>query len=237
MTKQGPSSSQSAQGFDGALPAGGFFSFVTGLGLVLSLIFGGVMGAVAQQTAPLDAQRSNVTALEGAVANDTVGNAIARIGLIDLDGVLRASAGVARVRELLDEQRLGFQREFAERETALQEAERKLVAQRAELDEEEFARRLADFEASVTQIQKEIQYRREAIDVAFQEAQSKLRSLAIQIVTELAQERQLDLVLFRESALIFLPDLNLSDEVLRRLDERTKNARIEVTVNPAGTTE
>ena len=158
-----------------------------------------------------------------------------RIGLIDLDGVLRASAGAARVRAVLDEQRREFQREFAAREAALQEAERKLVAQREELAEAEFASQLAEFEASVTQIQKEIQYRREAIDVAFQDAQSKLRDLAIQIVTDLAQERKLDLVLVRESALIFLPSLNLSDEVLRRLDERTKNARIEVTVSPVGT--
>ena len=160
-----------------------------------------------------------------------------RIGLIDLDGVLRASEGAARVRNLLDEQRRGFQREFAAREAALQDTERNLVAQRDQIDEAEFARQLAEFEASVTQIQKEIQYRREAIDIAFQEAQSKLRNLAMQIVTELAQERKLDLVLVRESALIFLPSLNLSDEVLRRLDERTKNARIEVTVSPVGTDE
>ena len=160
---------------------------------------------------------------------------VERIGLIDLDGVLRASEGTARVRDLLDRQRREFQREFAAREAGLQETERKLVAQREELDEAEFARQLAEFEASVTQIQKEIQYRREAIDVAFQDAQSRLRDLAIQIVTELAQEKKLDLVLVRESALIFLPSLNLSDEVLRRLDERTRDARIEVTVSPVGT--
>lgn len=237
MTRQGPSSSRSAQGSDSALSSGGFLAFLTGIVLVLSLTFGDVIAASAQQPGQSGADLPNAAAVDRAVADNTARNAIARIGLIDLDGVLRASAGAARVRELLDEQRLEFQREFAARETALQEAERKLVAKRAELDEAEFARRLADFEASVTQIQKEIQYRREAIDVAFQEAQSKLRGLAIQIVTDLAQERQLDLVLFRESALIFLPDLNLSDEVLRRLDERTKNARIEVTVSPAVTKE
>jgi outer membrane protein len=215
------------------LHANGLLALVTCFGLGLGIIFGGVIQVHAQQAVQSGADRPDAVAVDGSAAN----NAIARIGLIDLDGVLRASAGAARVRELLDEQRVEFQREFAARETALQEAERQLVAQRDELDEAEFARRLADFEASVTQIQKEIQYRREAIDVAFQEAQSRLRSLAIQIVTDLAKERKLDLVLFRESALIFLPSLNLSDEVLRRLDERTKNARIEVTVSPADTKE
>lgn len=233
MTRQGPSSSRSGQGSRSAFHANGLLALVTCFGLGLGIIFGGVIQVHAQQAAQSGADRPDAVAVDGSAAN----NAIARIGLIDLDGVLRASAGAARVRELLDEQRVEFQREFAARETALQEAERQLVAQRDELDEAEFARRLADFEASVTQIQKEIQYRREAIDVAFQEAQSRLRSLAIQIVTDLAKERKLDLVLFRESALIFLPSLNLSDEVLRRLDERTKNARIEVTVSPADTKE
>ena len=41
---------------------------------------------------------------------------------------------------------------------------------------------------------------------------------------------KLDLVLNRDSSLIFLPRLNISDEVLIRLNERTKNARIEIEV-------
>ncbi len=230
MTRQGPSSSPSGHGSDSACYAGRCLAFLASFSIGVSLLLGGVPAA-AQQDGNQGADASD-SVYEGAADMS-----IDRIGLIDLDGVLRASEGAARVRDLLDEQRREFQREFAAREAALQETERKLVAQRDELDEAEFARQLADFEASVTQIQKEIQYRREAIDVAFQEAQSRLRNLAMQIVTELAQEKKLDLVLVRESALIFLPSLNLSDEVLRRLDERTKDARIEVTVSPVGTDE
>lgn len=230
MTRHKPSSSPSGHGSDSACYASRCLAFLASFSIGVSLLLGGVPAA-AQQDGNQGADASD-SVYEGAADMS-----IDRIGLIDLDGVLRASEGAARVRDLLDEQRREFQREFAAREAALQETERKLVAQRDELDEAEFARQLADFEASVTQIQKEIQYRREAIDVAFQEAQSRLRNLAMQIVTELAQEKKLDLVLVRESALIFLPSLNLSDEVLRRLDERTKDARIEVTVSPVGTDE
>ncbi|MEC7211031.1 MAG: OmpH family outer membrane protein [Pseudomonadota bacterium] len=152
--------------------------------------------------------------------------------MIDLDGVIRASTGTARVRELLDKQRGLFQQEFAEREAVLRQTERELTAQRGVLADDVFAEKLSQFEADVATIQKEIQYRREAIDAAFQEAQAKLRQIALEIVTEVAGERRLDLVLVRDSALIFVPSLNISDEVLRRLDERTKNARLEVTIDP-----
>lgn len=158
---------------------------------------------------------------------------VQRIGLIDLDSVLRTSQGTARVRELLDAQRQLFQEEFAARETALQETELRLIAQREVLSQEEFASQLSIFEAEVAHIQKEIQYRREAIDIAFQDAQENMRRIALEIVADVASELRLDFVLERDSALIFVPRLNISDEVLRRLDERTKDVRIEVTTTAA----
>ena len=156
---------------------------------------------------------------------------VGRIGLIDLEGVLRAASGTAKVRELLDEQRLRFQREFSAKETSLQETERRLLSERDLLSDEAFAERLSAFEAEVAAIQKEIQYRREAIDAAFQEAQQSLRRLAIEIVTDVAREKRLDLVLNKESALIFRPDLNISEEVLARLNDRTRDARFEIKVD------
>ena len=199
------------------------------LTVVLLLCCGGFPSVVQAQTGD---QNSALSGQTDSASNETRSNLnmrVQRIGLIDLDGVLRASKGTARVRELLDEQRQLFQAEFAARETALQESERRLIAQRDALSETEFARQLSEFEAEVAAIQKEIQYRREAIDMAFQDAQENLRRIAMEIVTEVAGEMRLDIVLERESVLIFVPRFNISDEVLRRLDARTKDARIEVT--------
>ena len=154
-----------------------------------------------------------------------------RMALIDLEDVLRASNGTLRVRELLDEQRLLFQAEFAEREAGLQQAERRLQTARGSISEEEFSERLSAFEDEVALIQREIQYRREALDLAFQDAQARLRQIAIEIVADIAREQKLDLVLKENSTMVFRPGLNISEEVLRRLDERTKDARIEIEVD------
>ena len=199
------------------------------LTVVLLLCCGGFPSVVQAQTGDQNSALSGQTDSASNEARSNLNMRVQRIGLIDLDGVLRASKGTARVRELLDEQRQLFQAEFAARETALQESERRLIAQRDALSETEFARQLSEFEAEVAAIQKEIQYRREAIDMAFQDAQENLRRIAMEIVTEVAGEMRLDIVLERESVLIFVPRFNISDEVLRRLDVRTKNARIEVT--------
>ena len=201
--------------------------------ILISRIFASLLvcGALVMSCVVISAMTVSMTGMAHAQQTDD-DMVIKRIGLIDLEGVLRASKGTAKVRELLDNQRLLFQQEFSEREAALQERERELTSQRELLSEDAFAEKLSQFEADVATIQKEIQYRREAIDVAFQDAQSNLRRIALEIVTEVAGEKRLDLVLVKDSVLIFRPTLNISDEVLQRLDERTKNARLEVTIDP-----
>ena len=155
---------------------------------------------------------------------------VRRIGLADLNEVLRAAVANVKVRELLDVQRQKFQSEFSKVEAELQQTERDLMSKRELLSVEEYDKQIKSFQARVTRLQQDIQKQRQSIDNAYQKAQSNIRAEAISVITEIASEMQLDLVLQRDSSLIFLPHLNISEEVLKRLNERTKNARIEIEV-------
>ena len=155
---------------------------------------------------------------------------VKRIALVDLDGILRAADANNRVRELLDGQRAKFQEEFRVIEVNLQQSERDLLAKRELMAKDEYDKLVAAFQARVSSVQKEIQYKRQSIDNAYQKALSDIRKLAIEVITKIASEREIDLILNRNSSVIFLPHLNISDEVLSRLNERTKNARIEVEI-------
>ena len=155
---------------------------------------------------------------------------VQRIGLADLNGILRAADANVKVRELLDAQRQKFQDEFSVVEAELQQTERDLMSKRELLSVEEYDKQIKAFQRRVTQLQQDIQRKRQAVDNAYQKAQSDIRSEALSIITEIARDMKLDLVLNRDSSLIFLPHLNISDEVLTRLNERTKNARIEIEV-------
>ena len=155
---------------------------------------------------------------------------VKRIALVDLDGVLRAADANNRVRELLDGQRAKFQEEFRAIEVDLQQSERDLLAKRDLMAKDEYEKLVTAFQARVSSVQKEIQYKRQSIDNAYQKALSDIRKLAIDVITKIASEREINLILNRDSSVIFLPHLNISDEVLSRLNERTKNARIEVEI-------
>lgn len=173
-----------------------------------------------------------VTAVQAPVFAQSVASekdySINNVGLVDLPYVLRTASASTKVRELLDVKRAEFSEEFQNKEAELLQMERELNLKRSILSEADFNAEIQKFQAQVADTQKEIQFKRRSLDQAFQQAQDQLRELALEIVTEIATREKLDLILNREAALIFRPDLNITDEVLGELNERTKNARIEV---------
>ena len=190
----------------------------------IASFLGAFIGCVISGAAMVSAQTTT------AAPDTTPSMEVRRIGLADLNGVLRAADANVKVRELLDMQRQKFQSEFSKVEAELQQTERDLMSKRELLSAEEYDKQIKAFQARVTRLQQDIQKQRQSIDNAYQKAQSDIRGEAISVITEIASELQLDLVLQRDSSLIFLPHLNISDEVLKRLNERTKNARIEIEV-------
>ena len=183
------------------------------IGLALTLVTGGALPGWAQQT--------NTT--------DDAVFTIDRVGTIDLVEVLRQSTATSSVRALLDEKRAQFQEEFAAREVDLMAREKALQSKRDVMSAEAFGEEVRLFQAEVADVQREIQRKRKSLDNAFQQAQDKLRDLALEIVGDVAKERKLDLVLNRDNVLIFRNQLDLTTNVLERLNERTKDARFEVT--------
>lgn len=153
---------------------------------------------------------------------------VERVGIIDLSEVLRQSQAIINVRDLLDEKRAEFQEQFAAREVELLSREKSLKGKRSVMSKEAYEAEVRLFQDEVAKVQREIQQKRKTLDNAFQQAQDKLRNLAIEIVGDIAKERKLDLVANRSNVLVFRNQLDLTKIVLARLNERTKDARFEV---------
>ena len=116
--------------------------------------------------------------------------AVKRIALVDLDGVLRNADANNRIRELLDGQRAKFQEEFRAVEVDLQQSERDLLSRRDLMTKEEYEKLVTEFQVRVAELQKDIQYKRQSIDTAYQKALSGIRTLAIEEVTKIASEKK-----------------------------------------------
>lgn len=183
---------------------------------VFMLCFGMMSGVSAQTNEGVDPQRF----------------AINRIGVIDLGKVLREAKATDKVRVLLDEKRTEFQQDFSAKEAILLAKEKELKSKQNIITKTAYEDEVRNFQAEVTEVQREIQQKRQSIDNAFQQAQDTLRELATTITADMAKELSLALVLNRDQVLIFRNQLDLTEMVLDRLNERTKNARLEINEQP-----
>jgi outer membrane protein len=186
--------------------------------LVLFLSGAGLQSAAAQVTT-------------GDVSTENADNSdfdIRRVGTIDILAVLRAAEATEKVRRLLDGKRAEFKEEFAQKEAELVLKEQELQSKRDIMSQDAYRNEVQKFQNDVAEIQRQIQFRRQSLDNAFQQAQDKIRQLALKIVTEIANQRRLDLVLNKDNVFVFRNKLDITQNVLEVLNERTKNARLEL---------
>jgi Skp family chaperone for outer membrane proteins len=145
------------------------------------------------------------------------------IAIVDMKLVLQRSEAMNKIRQALDEQNATFQSQISEEELELREAEKKLNEDRPNLSDDEFNARLAEFEQRVVAIQQSIQRQKDSFDRSIIEAQERLEQELLKIISEIAQERGIAVVLQRQVAVIYDTSLDISDMALAELNERTKN--------------
>ena len=146
-----------------------------------------------------------------------------RVGVIDMRNIIQRSNAMITIRAALDEQNAQFQQSISQEELELRQAERELNDLQSSLTEDEFAGRLKEFEERVIAIQRSIQSQKLSFDRSIQQAQSQLEQELLNIVSEIAQERSLSMVLQRQNVVIYNNALDITDDALARLNEKTKN--------------
>lgn len=145
------------------------------------------------------------------------------LAVVDMKQVLQRSDAMIKIRAALDEQNAIFQSQISEEELELREAEKKLNEDRPNLSQDEFNARLTEFEQRVVRIQQSIQRQKDSFDRSIIEAQDKLEQELLKIISDIAQERGIAVVLQRQVVVIYDTSLDISDMALMELNERTKN--------------
>ncbi len=149
------------------------------------------------------------------------------VAVVDYQRVLHNAQSTRVIRERIDEMRQQVRDEIAAEENRLHERDVALGEQRGKISNEEFAAARRQFEAEVARVQRIAQDRAQALDTISSEALGEVRGAIIAVLEDIADEREFNLVLPSDTVLLFSPQIDLTEEVLRRLDERLPKVEIE----------
>lgn len=142
------------------------------------------------------------------------------VAAIDVQRIYREAKAAKAFRNQIDRQRAAEEDRFRAREKALLEADKELRRQQPILSEEAFARKGQELTRKVTALQRDVQNHNKTLKDRLDRGLSQVQKALIEVVREIASERNLDLVITAGSVVLQNPELDITNEALARLDAK-----------------
>ncbi len=151
-----------------------------------------------------------------------------RIAVIDIQKILRESKSAISLREQLDEIRRTERDQIVKKEDALGDQQQDLNRQRNILSAEAYERKLRELERKAATLNRELEGRKQQIDIAFERSLAVIRTNLVAVVREIAQANGVNVVLAKSQVLLVGAELEITDESLRRLDKKLPKVSLEI---------
>lgn len=141
-----------------------------------------------------------------------------KVGVIDLQRILRESLAVKKLSEEVESLRAGYQSDLDVAESEFRAADLQLARDRPNLSPEEFAERRRELEVRAATLQRDFQDRKKELDQLFGRGMAQIQQALLKISQEIAVERELDLLFAKATVVLVKPNLEITGEALARLN-------------------
>ena len=150
------------------------------------------------------------------------------IAVLDVQQVLRRAAAAKGIREVMEARRKKFEKEISEERLQLQGEENQLRKQSTILSPEAMSNKRRVLENKVSDLRRKAEQKRGILNRAFNGATRELRQEIAKVLADLMKEQKITITLARKAVLVFDQRLNVTEEVLKRLDKNLPNVKIDI---------
>ena len=148
------------------------------------------------------------------------------LAVIDFRGVLAKSEAARNIRSAVDEKRQELRKYFLEVENSLRDEQKNLSKKRSIVTAEAFEKRARKLKEKAQSAQKLAQTSNQKLKKSFDQAMDKVQKELLRIVAEVAEESGVGVVLFRSAIVIAVKKLDISKEVLQRLNKKLPEVEV-----------
>ncbi len=148
------------------------------------------------------------------------------IAIVDVQRILQESLAAKSVQKQLEAQRAKFQNEIEGEENDLRAAEQDLTKQRDKLGPQAYADSEQQLRQRFSVVENHVQTRRKVLDQSFTDSMNAVRNALLDVVDKAAHEHGANIVIVKQQALWTDAPLDITDEVLKRLDQSLPQVKV-----------
>ncbi|MGH9809609.1 MAG: OmpH family outer membrane protein [Terriglobia bacterium] len=142
------------------------------------------------------------------------------IMVVDVQALLQNSKAAKMVRGQIEQKRTEYTKEISHEEEALRAQRDALQRQQNSLTPEALSKKGREFQQRVSDLDRNVQGKRQALEKSNNEALSKIQQEMLKIIADIAKQRKANLVFQRTDLVLFDRGFDVTDEVMQKLDEQ-----------------
>ncbi len=150
-----------------------------------------------------------------------------KMAVVDVQEIMKQSKAASKLRDQLEAQKNTLQKDLSKEEDGLRDQEKELADKRGVLSADAFEQKRRDFQDKVAAFQKKVQERSRDLDQKFASGSSQIRKTMLEGVADVADKNGYTMVFSRADLLIFDKTLDVTDQVLKIVDQKLPEVKPE----------
>ncbi len=142
------------------------------------------------------------------------------VAVLDVGVILRDASAVKDIQEQINKYGVKYEAEIEKQREEIRNANQELARQRTILSPDAFAEKRRQFEQRVVDVQQLVQQRQRELDASRNDAMSKVNDAYIKIVSQIATDRKLAVILRKDQTAFSSRALDVTEEILAQLNKQ-----------------
>jgi len=148
------------------------------------------------------------------------------VGIVNVAKIMQDSKAATSVRNQLQAKQKSFQAELDAKEKELLAEDQSLVKQRDKVEKAAFEKKVTAFREKTAAAQRQVQEKKAQLDKSFGAALEEIQKNLVEITRQVAAEKKYAMIVSSAQVLYGDPALDVTDEVLKRLDAKLPNVTV-----------
>ena len=144
----------------------------------------------------------------------------AGVGVLDVEKIVKESVAMRDIQAKVSKKQDEYQKEVTAKQTALEAEQKKIESRKSTFSKEALEKESKNFEKKVDDLKAFVEKKQNSLKKASVDGMSKVNDKIKDIIADISKEKEFDLIVPSAQALYYKDELDISAEVLKRLNKK-----------------
>ena len=150
-----------------------------------------------------------------------IGNAVAsEVGVLDVEKIVKESSAMRDIQNKISKKQDEYQKEVTKKQNELEADQKRIESKKNVLSKDALEKETKTFEKKIDDLKNFVEKKQNSLKKASLDSMGKVNDKIKEIIADISKEKNLDAIIPASQTLYYKDELDVSDEVLKRLNKK-----------------